>query len=183
MCHYVTLIAAADDREALNAIMDRHGRAAEPIDNPSVRRLLLPGERQYLTTRGHCDCGTVLAPRHPESREDFEDRLAREASKLARKGWSEAKIARATEDRRKAAARPDGGGCDSLEMWVSVILELARDLRLPRVGLLVRSYSGLIATEIFTATRRDVPPRLPLAEALASMHQDEVTVFSPSGRR
>jgi hypothetical protein len=181
MCHYVTLIAATDDRAALRAVMDRHGRAAEPIDNPSVRKVLLPGERQYLTTRGHCDCGTVLAPRHLESREDFEDRLAREASKLARKGWSEAKIARATEDRRKAAARPDGGGCDSLELWVSVILDLTRELRLSRVGLFVRSYSGLIASETFTATRREAPPSLPLAEALASMEHDEVTIFRGNG--
>jgi len=144
--------------------------------------MLLPGERQYLTTRGHCDCGTVLAPRRLESHEAFEDRLAREAFRLARRGWSEAKIARATEDRRKAAARPDGSGCDSLEMWVSVILDLTRELPLPQVGLFVRAYSGLIATETFTATRREAPPRLPLAEALAAMRADEVTMFSTKRR-
>lgn len=180
MCHFVTLIAPDADEAALRAVMDRHGRAAEPIDNPSIRRLLLPGERQYLTTRGHCDCGTVLAPRRRESAGEFEDRLAKEASRLARKGWSEAKIARATEDRRKAAARGDGGGVDSYEMWVAAIGELFRELRLPYVGLFVRFYSGAIATEEFAATRREAPKRQPLAEALASIENDEVTLFRPA---
>jgi len=54
--------------------MDRHGRAAMPLDNPSIREVLRDGERQYLTTRGHCDCGTILATRH-ETIEAFEKKL------------------------------------------------------------------------------------------------------------
>jgi hypothetical protein len=177
MCHFITLIAPTDDEAAVKAVMDRHGRAAEPIDNPSIRALLGPAERQYLTTRGHCDCGSVLAPRHLEPPEAFEERLAREASRMARKGWSQAKIARAIEDRRKAASRPDGGGDDSIELWVAVIGDLMKSLRLPYAGLLVRLYSGAIATEAFKATRRDIPSNGVLAEALASIAHDEVTIF------
>ena len=180
MCHFVTLIAPEADEAALRAVMDRHGRNAEPIDNPSIRRVLLPGERQYLTTRGHCDCGTVLAPRRLESADSFEDRLAREASRLARKGWSEAKIARAMEDRRKASMRADGGGVDSYEMWTALLGDLFRELHLPYAGLFVRFYSGAIATEAFAATRREVPAREKLAEALASIENDEVTIFHPA---
>jgi hypothetical protein len=172
----VTLIAPPADPESVAAILDRHGRSAAPIDNPSVRRVLLAGEWQYLTTRGHCDCGTALAPRHLESAEDFERRLAERASKLARKGWSPGKIARALDDRRRAGSRPDGGGVDSLELWASVIADL-KAIRLPYVGLFVRFYSGTIADEVFAASRRDVPASVPVLEALASLQHDEVTLF------
>ena len=98
MCHFITLIAPTDDVAAVRAMMERHGRAAEPIDNPSIRKVLRQGERQYLTTPGHCDCGTVLAPRKG-SAEAFEEKLAKEAARLKRKGWSQAKIARAVDQR------------------------------------------------------------------------------------
>ena len=176
MCHFVTLIAPTDDANAVRAIMDRHGRAADPTDNPSVRKVLLEGERQYVTTRGHCDCGTVLAPGH-NTPETFEEKLAKEAARMKRKGWSEAKITRALDDRRKADARPSGGGSDSLELWNAVLGDLRDELRLPYAGLFVRFYSGAIATEVFEAARREVPKGTPWQEALASLEHDEVTIL------
>jgi hypothetical protein len=52
MCLFITLVAPTDAVEAVRAAMARHGRGADPIDNPSVRKVLREGERQYLTTRG-----------------------------------------------------------------------------------------------------------------------------------
>ncbi|HEX4738726.1 MAG TPA: hypothetical protein VH331_14305 [Allosphingosinicella sp.] len=176
MCHFVTLIAPTEDADAVRAIMDRHSRAAEPIDNPSIRKVLREGERQYLTTRGHCDCGTVLAPRH-DTPEALEEKLAKEAARMRRKGWSEAKIARAIEDRRKADARPNGGGSDSLELWNAILCDLSDELKLPYAGLFVRFYSGAIATEAFNASRREVEKSVPWQDALASLEHDEVTIF------
>ena len=176
MCHFITLIAPTEDADAVRAAMERHGRAADPIDNPSIRKVLHEGERQYLTTRGHCDCGTVLAPRH-DTPETFEEKLAKEAARMKRKGWSEAKIARAIEGRRKADARPSGGGSDSLELWNAALRDLRENLKLPYAGLFVRLYSGAIATEAFGATRRQVPKNVEWQDALASLEHDEVTVF------
>ncbi|WP_296595394.1 hypothetical protein [Phenylobacterium sp.] len=136
MCHFVTLVVSTDDAAAVEAVMARHGRAAEPIDNPSVAKAMIPGERQFLTTRGHCDCGTVLA-RRCETADDTEARLAKEAARLARKGWSPTKIARARDDRRRAADRPSGQDGDSLELWTAVIRDLRETLGAPHVGLLV----------------------------------------------
>jgi hypothetical protein len=176
MCHFITLIAPTDDSACVRRIMERHERAADPIDNPSIRKVLRQGERQYLTTRGHCDCGTVLAPRH-DTPETFEDKLAKEEVRMRRKGWSEAKITRAIEDRRKADAKPSGGGSDSLELWNSALRDLWAELQLPYAGLFVRFYSGAVATEQFTASRREVPKSVPWQEALASLEHDEVTIF------
>ncbi len=179
VCYFITLIATTGDAAAMRAVMERHGRAASPIDNPSIRKVLRDGEHQYLTTRGHCDCGTVLAPRHDDA-----EKHAGDAARMRRKGWSGAKVARAIEDRRKADARPDGGNPDSIELWNAVLCELGEELKLPYAGLLVRFYSGVVAAEAFTASRRNVARMTPWYAALASMQRDEVTVFpmSPRGR-
>ncbi len=178
MCHFVTLIVPTHDAEAVAAVMNRHGRAATPVDNPSIRKVLREGERQYLTTRGHCDCGTVLAPRH-DTIGAFEEKLAREAARWRKKGWSEAKIARAIEDRRKADARPDGGGCDGTELWSAVLRDLGAELELPCAGLFVGWYSGAIDSEAFDAVRREVPGKFS-QKALGSIERDAVTIFALS---
>lgn len=165
-----------DDVDTVRAVMERHGRAAEPTDNPSIREVLREGERQFVTTRGHCDCGTALAPRHA-SPETFEVKLAREATRMRRKGWSEAKIARAMEDRRKADERPSGCGSDSLELWAAALRDLGEQLKLLYAGLFVRMYSGAIATEAFNASRREVKKDTEWYEAVGSIEHDEVTIF------
>lgn len=176
MCHFVTLIAPTENADAVRTVMERHGRAASPIDNPSIKKVLHDGERQYLTTSGHCDCGTVLAPRY-NTPEAFEAQLAKEVARMKRKGWSATKVARAIEDRRKADARPNGGGSDSLELWNAALHDLGKELKLPYAGLFVRFYSGAIATESFSASRRLVSKVEPWQDALGSMEHDEVTIF------
>ena len=177
MCHFITLIVPTDNVEAVRAVMDRHGRAATAIDNPSLQSVLREGEHQFLTTRGHCDCGTILAPRH-DTAEAMEERFAKDVSRWKRKGWSETKIARAIDDQRKADARPKGSaGGDSLELWNSVLHDLGDELDLPYAGLFVRFYSGDIAADEFKPTRREVPKSAPRQNWLGSIEHDEVTIF------
>ncbi len=176
MCHYITLVAPTEDVAALREVMERHGRAAHPIANPSVKKVLRGDERQYLTARASCDCGTILA-HQPETSDEVEERLGKEAARLRRKGWSEAKIARAMEERRRADARPGRPGPDSIELWKDVMRDLGHELKVSHVGFLVRLYSGALDTEVFNATRRDVPKGAPWDQALASMAADEVTIF------
>jgi len=176
MCHFITLVAPTDDVAALQAVMKRHGRGATPVDNASIRKVLGDADRQFLTTRNHCDCGTVLAC-GPEDPDAAEEGFAKEAERLKRKGWSTAKIARAMEGRRKAEARPDDRAPDSIDLWAAVLRDLGETLKLPHAGLVVRLYSGAIEAETFDARRREAPAGAPLNETLASMRQDEVTVF------
>jgi hypothetical protein len=176
MCHFITLIAPTGDLAAVSAVMARHGRDARPIDNPSVRQVLREGERQYLTTSGHCDCGSVLSFR-PDSPETLEKKHAADEGRLRRKGWSDAKIARAMDDRRKAAAKPKGGSrTDSIDVWEAVLTDLRSELGLAHAGLFIRSYSGDIGDDTFQASRRVV--RGHLRDGLESMVDDEVTIFS-----
>lgn len=176
MCLFIILILPTQDTVAVQTVMQRHGRAATPVDNPSIRKVLRDGERQYVSTRGHCDCGTVLAT-FRERHGTVDQMIAKEADRLRRKGWSETKIARALEDRRRADAKPRRGGSDSLELWDTVLGNLKDDLKLPYAGLIIRDYAGAIETESFTAFRRDVSADMSWHEALASLQQDEVTIF------
>lgn len=170
MCHFITLIAPTEDEAALRAVMRRHGRTAEAIDNPSVRRVLRADERQYLTCVRECDCGTVLAPSLEGSTEEDE------AQRLAAKGWSRSKIDRALADRRKASARSQEG-VDSFELWATVIADVQSSLRLPRTGLFLHLYSGGLEDEIKPPRRRDASPRGDRLEALRTLSPDEVLIF------
>jgi hypothetical protein len=60
VCYFITLVVCGSHRDAIAPVVMRHGRRATPIHNPSVESILKPGEAQFLTTVGHCDCGTVL---------------------------------------------------------------------------------------------------------------------------
>ena len=176
MCHFITLILPANDVDAVRMVMERHGRAASTIDNPSIRKVLQASERQYRTTCGHCDCGTVLVPRH-DTPEGIAGKRAKQVSRWRRKRWSDVKIARVMDEQRKADARPHGREVDSFELWTAVLKDIRDDLRLPYAGLFVRSYFGALDTETFEATRRELRKTVPHREALGSIEQSEVTIF------
>lgn len=177
MCHFITLIVSTQEDEAVRKIMKRHGRDATPIENPSVRKVLASDERQYLTTSGHCDCGTVLAP-NQDYAGNFEKELAHDVARMRRNRWSQAKIDRAIEGRRKAFAKPRSGGSDSFDLWNAALQDIGSQLKLAQVGLFIRFYSGEITTEVFKVSRREVPAKIGLSDALHSIADDEVTMFA-----
>jgi hypothetical protein len=96
---------------------------------------------------------------------------------MRRRGWSNTKTARAIDEQRKADAKSSGAGDDSLELWNAVLRGLSDELKLPYLGLFVRFYSGAIATEEFTASRREIPRADSRQEALGSLEHDKVTIF------
>lgn len=176
MCHFITLIVPTGDVAALAAIMAKHGRSAMPIDNPSIRKVLRGDECQYLTTRAHCDCGTVLSIQR-DTAEETGKKLTDDEARMRRKGWSEAKIARAMDDRRKAEAKPKAAGPDSFDLWEAALLDVRASLKLPYAGLFVRSYSGALYSEVFEASRREVRGVPVDGRTLATIKEDEVTIF------
>ena len=152
--------------------METHGRTARPIDGVSVAKVLRPNERQYLTARNNCDCGTILVqwPDDPEEESKF-------IARLKRKKWSDGKIARAVTERREAADKPRTARVDSYELWEKVILGLRTELNLPYVALFLHLYSGGIEDEVFVVTRREVPAEVSIAESLPQLAENEVTIF------
>src|SRR5215468_11312833 len=98
MCYFITLVVQGADEASTAPVLTRHGRRARPISNPSVASILKPGEVQFLTTVGHCDCAKVLIGRST-------DRRAKQVEKLAKMGWSPSKIERWLRDREAADVR------------------------------------------------------------------------------
>ena len=165
MCHYITLVVRGSNSETIDRVLRGHGRQAKSMDNASVGGALVPGEAQYLTTVRHCDCGTVLAPRAA----DHASNRAEQTAKLAKKGWSQAKIERWREDRVKASHRAEerhqANAPDSIELWTSIIRDLMTTPGVQQAGLLLHSYCGDLEQEEFVPTRevvgiRDLGPRL-----------------------
>jgi hypothetical protein len=150
MCYFITLVVQGADEASIAPVLTRHGRRATPISNPSVASILQPGEVQFLTTVGHCDCATVLIGRST-------DRRATQVEKLAKKGWSPSKIERWLRDREtadvRAHARRDAPSTDSVELWTSLIGDLFAMRCVRQVGLLLHNYSGDVNTEAFEVTR------------------------------
>lgn len=182
MCHFVlAVLPASAPIPALDALARTHGRQLSPLDNAALQAQLRPDQRAFVTTLGHCDCGTVLG-------EDLAVGKARvdagaEHRRLARKGWSEAKIARALENRREheamEAAHKRAKGADERARWVAFVNAMVAPGRAREFGLLVHSFRGRLDTEdIALDGARSVRIDAGLGEALGRMRDDVLYVFA-----
>jgi hypothetical protein len=156
MCHYITLVVRGSMTAAIAPIIARHGRRLTVIRNPSVASALMPGEAQFLTVAGQCDCGTVLAPAVAF---DADHRVA-QSLKLAKKGWSPSKIQRWLYDRAQAdnrvRERRHDNQPDSLELWSGLVHDLLKLTSVQQAGLLLHFYTGDVETEVVPVTRREI---------------------------
>jgi hypothetical protein len=177
VCQYITLIVRGETTHVASALW-RHGRRATGINNPSVRRVLGDQEEQFLTTAGHCDCGTVLASA-PAHSADYEI----EAERLREKGWPEAKIERRLRDRDGADERPEGEPTDSFRYWAGVLHDVIAAKGVTAAGLIVHRYLGSVADESFSLSRREIPLGGSLESELGRLCEDELLlVRRRSGR-
>lgn len=183
MCTFITLIAATDDLDRVNAILatlDRRGhvRRAERVDTPGLRPLLAGDERAYVLVRPPCDCGTFLGHALKGSA-DPDAAAAADLARYRRKGWSEARIARAMADRNRAAARPARHRPhDDAAYWIDLLTRLGEGLGLKRLGLMHDLDGRSRGEERKRATRREGGPTAEAAEGLASMAEGAIHDFA-----
>jgi hypothetical protein len=137
----------------------------------------------FLTTLAHCDCGTVLgsarqaAARAPD--------WSAEEAKLVKKGWSNAKVARALEQRQQKDAlkqeaneKADRAQAGSLKGFISGVL---RSGLTPELGLLLHSYGGPLDEEFSILRHEQVAPNALLAEVLPAAEEDVLYLFRAGG--
>jgi hypothetical protein len=177
MCYYITLVVRGSDSATIDHLLRDHGRQAKLMNNTSISGALVPGETQYLTTVRHCDCGTVLAP----SVADRTSKRAEQAAKLAKKGWSQAKIERWLGDKVKAdhqaKERHQARAPDSIELWSRIIADLVGTPGVQQAGLLLHFYSGYVEQEEFKPTRETVGIR-DLDSRLRNMREDHIMMVA-----
>jgi hypothetical protein len=169
MCHLITLIVRGGDATAIDAFMRERGRRAAVSANPSIQRVLGPGEVQF-TTAAHCDCGTTLAPPRPSTEPGY----AKQAEKLRKQGWSEAKIERALAEKQKNATRPKQVA-DDIGFWAGVIRDLPASTGAATAGLVLHYYSGRFDSEEFAVVREEVAVDA-LADRLATLREDVLLI-------
>jgi len=185
MCTFVTLIAETDDVERLNAILAGfnavgYRREAERVERPqSQRTLLAPAEQEYWLVRSPCDCGCFLGHALPRGEKAGDDSAA-EVARYRRKGWSEARIARALADRNLSRERPDPRKPnEDASYWIGLLTAIAEGLALKRVGLMHADYSKSPRTEFKGAGRRDAGSITMAASALENMDDGVIHDFKP----
>jgi len=174
MCHYITIVAGGVSETDLDAFMRARGRRAMLLFNASVQRELRPDELHFLTTKGHCDCGTALAYSDIEERNQPEQAVA----KLKAKGWSLAKIDRWLAAKQKAASKaPRVEPIDSVAFWATLARDLKQELSPTSIGLLLHFYSDGIGEEKFPVRRVEPERENTVESVLESMCEDELTIL------
>ncbi|HEX7946513.1 MAG TPA: hypothetical protein VF495_17725, partial [Phenylobacterium sp.] len=169
MCHFITLVVASDDPDAVDAALRSHGRCATPVANPSLAAAMRADERQFLTNPRGCDCGTRLG-----AADAPEPNPATDHDRLRRKGWSEAKIARSLGDRNRAATHRAEAyeASHGLGLWEAVIGDVRALPGVSRVGLFVHCYRGAIEAEVLEPVRLDAPRTADVAASLQALQED-----------
>jgi hypothetical protein len=179
MCRFVTaVLPAAAPHEALDALARRHGRRFSRLSSPSVTRQLAAGEAYFLTTLGHCDCDEPLGARRRKRDDDGEDMVR----KLARKGWSDTKIARAMAQKREQAEAADDvqrrRADDGLTRWLAFVDAVLASAQVDELGLVLHFYRGGIEDEEVTVReRRRVGRDDDRAALLHGMEEDVLYLF------
>jgi hypothetical protein len=180
MCHFVTATLPSQvPHAALDELARNFGRCLRPLASPSLSRQLPAGTSYFLTTVGHCDCGTLLGSvrRAHGGTPDW----AAEEAKLVRKGWSKGKATRAVAQRRESEdaslLHPSSDKqCRSAD-WPGFVAAVLQSKLTPELGLLLHSYRGPLDEEFVVQRLELVPTGSPVIEALSLMEEDVLYVF------
>jgi hypothetical protein len=149
MCTFITVFLPTSlPRVEAAAIMERSGRRLFAQASPSLKAAVGPDWQPWLSA-AHCDCGTALRSARAEPA------WKGDAERWRKKGWSEAKIARALAEQlahfqQERQAR-QSEGLDDAGQWLQRIDALLQ-AGAARIGLLVRDYDGAVGA------RQPVPP-------------------------
>ncbi|MDR2958696.1 MAG: hypothetical protein LBV10_04065 [Stenotrophomonas sp.] len=165
MCTFITLfLPTSFPLDEAAAIMQRSGRRLFAQASPSLQAAAGPGWQPWLSAT-HCDCGTALASAGapPEWKSD--------AERWRKKGWSEAKIARAQAEQTARHEQDQQmvreQALDDAGQWLQRIDALL-GAGAARIGLLVRDYDGSVgARQAKPPERRWSRARLAAADLLA----------------
>ena len=155
MCYYITgLLAAGGDAAQVRRIAEDFHLRWEPIENPSIKKLLRPGETYHYTTWDICDCGTTLGSGRTDlARPRNHDR---KVAQLRKQGWSAAKIDRWLADRevvatRKGLAKAERAalpGPDA-QRWADLFTTVLTSKAATSIGLLLHWYKRGVENERF----------------------------------
>jgi len=183
MCDYILGVVPREaELVRCRAIARAAHRNFEPVANAHLLAQLDPGDRLfYVGSRSTCDCGTALGLLYKGGHGPRSDDIERQAARLRKRGWSEAKVARWRYS-KQVAATPDLAEEERtlrvhepmIDTWVDLLNEMLASST-PRFGLLVHwGNGGCDRFEI--EERREFSMRFLQRRSLLEMPHD--TLFS-----
>ncbi|WP_299085406.1 hypothetical protein [uncultured Ruegeria sp.] len=182
MCFFISIVVKGGDTKAIDVALRRHGRRARPLENASLRKALQSDEHHFLTTVGHCDCGTVLSP-GLNSIEKQNSQRSKNVARLRKKGWSATKIDRWIADRTKAEDRAEQqhqlNAPDTFELWTNVIHEVIAIDGVHQAGILLHFYSGHDEDEGIELVRKSVSVD-DFTDQLRNIKEDQLLIAVPT---
>ena len=155
MCYFITAtLPSKASVETVRLLAKTYGLNWRPIENLTVSEQLEDGELQYLTTRGHCDCGTELGSANRTSEKAAKDiSYSNEIMEFRKKGWSESKIQRWLAEKEKVNKREARIEAEQVKLeteidrWIAFIEKIIENKTAVSIGVLLHNYSGDIETE------------------------------------
>ncbi|MGE6332438.1 hypothetical protein [Stenotrophomonas sp. NPDC077659] len=156
MCTFITVFLPSTlPHDTAATVFTRSGRRLFAQDSPSLRAAVGLDWQPWLSA-AHCDCGTALASARAEPA------WQGDAERWRKKGWGEAKIARAlaaqlARHAQEQQKRRDDALGDASQ-WLQRIDALLQ-AGASRIGLLVRDYEGAVGA------RQPKPPERHWARA------------------
>ncbi len=153
MCYYITAtFPNSADAALLSDIGRRHSVALVPCHNSFLQEQLYPGESQYLTSRGRCNCGTVLGSRRKERGFAHDtNAVEQKISRLRKSGWSETKVQRWCDQNANVATRKErvlaehaGTRTSEVNAWQQFVTQSVLEGGSPYVGLLLHWHGGML---------------------------------------
>lgn len=145
MCYFITIIVPENFLKE-KTVKTPRGLELTQTENPSIQKRILNNEVQLALTSGDCSCDLYSAPNEYDAEEPSQPDYSK---KYAKKGWSKAKIARATASLLQSA------NTDSKDVNTKQVPDIVTDYlqeivhKYGYVKFLVHWYSGSVETEKF----------------------------------
>jgi len=188
MCHFITATLPKDaDLKSSKEIFKLHHLGFKEIENTSVREHLEKDDFYILTTKGMCDCGTVLASQDGGYQSDDSNSQKykdREVEKLKKKGWSDTKIRRwlnefeiNAEKGQREEEQSHQYSLTRSEDWLNFIQEIINSKSTKRIGILVHNYSGGLDNRIKILGKETIKLKNLTPQFLVEMSEDVIYDF------
>lgn len=181
MCHYITCtLPASVPWEPVDRIARAHHRRLRPLQNASIEARIGSQRRYFATTTGMCDCGLPFGFRLRAPGETRDSQAT--AQRLAKKGWSLARIQRALQQMAAAgertAAQVESSVQEAASNWIQLVNAVLASGLTPEFGLLYHWYRGGLDESMAIELQPVALGALDLG-LLGTLREDTLYLFRP----
>lgn len=165
MCQFNLLIIDKESKnDELKKLLLTNGFGFRELNNKSLKNQIGENIKIIVTTKGDCDCGSVIGVNRQEAVSKID--IEKEQKKLRKKKWSESKIERYLADKlKKQSNRVEAKESDNESEennWIRISNSLKNQT--DPFGILFHQFSGAIEEEIIDIEESNQIPLSLLAE-------------------